>query len=42
MKLVKYNKYPVSTVSTDGLVCWHQGISSYNMYAQMCFQLLMD
>ena len=41
-KLVQYNGYLVSSVDTDGVVLWHQGISSYcSEYAPMHFQLFM-
>ena len=30
MNLVQYNQYLVSTVDTDGLVLWHQVISSHS------------
>ena len=30
MKLFQYNNYLVSTVDTDGLVLYHQGISCYS------------
>ena len=40
IKLAQYNEYLFSTVDTDGLVLWHQGISSHSVeYAVMCFQL---
>ena len=43
MKLVQYNEYLVITVDTDGLVLWHQVISSYSDdYAPMHFQFFMD
>ena len=42
MKLVQYNEYLVSTVGSDGLVLWHQGISSHIAgYKPMHFQLFM-
>ena len=42
MKLVQYNEYLVCTVDTDGLVIYHQGISSYSSeYVPMLFQLVM-
>ena len=42
MKLVQYNQYLVSTVDTDGLVLWHQGISSHSAKnAPMHFQLFV-
>ena len=38
MKLDQYDKKSVRTVDTDGLVLWHQGISSYSAeYAHMHF-----
>ena len=30
MKLGQYNEYCISTVGTDGLVLYHQGISSHS------------
>ena len=42
MKLIHYNEDYVSTVDTDGLVPWHQGISRHRAeYALMDFQLLL-
>ena len=39
MKLVQYNNYLVSTVDTDVLVLYHQGISYYSAEnAPMRFQ----
>ena len=41
MKLVEYNGCLVSIVDTDGLVHWHQGISSFSAdYAPMRFPVL--
>ena len=38
-KLVQYNEHFISTVDTDGLVLWHQAISSHSAeYAPMRFQ----
>ena len=38
MKLAQYNECLVSIVDTDGLVLWHQGISSNSAeYAPMHF-----
>ena len=40
MKLVEYNEYLISTVDTDGLMFWPQGINSHSAaYALMNFQL---
>ena len=40
MKFFQYNHYLGSTVDTDGLVLWHQGISSYFAhYTPIRFQL---
>ena len=42
MKLAQYYEYLVSTVNTEDLGFWHQGISSYSAeHAPMCFQLFM-
>ena len=42
MKLVQNNQYLVSTVDTDGLVLWHQGISSHSAEnVAMHFQLFV-
>ena len=42
MKLVPYDEYIVSIVGTDGLVLYHQGISSYSVqYTPLYFQLFM-
>ena len=39
MNQVQYNEYSVSTVDTDALVHWHQGISSHSAeYTPMHFQ----
>ena len=39
MDLVKYSKYFISSLDTDKLVLWHQGITSYSAeYAPMYFQ----
>ena len=43
MKLVQNNQYLVSTVDTDGLVFWHQGIMRQSAEnASMHFQLFVD
>ena len=43
MKLVQYNGWLFSTVDTDDLVPYHQGISSYKAeYALIFTQLFMD
>ena len=40
--LVQYDQHLVSIMDTDGLVLWHQAISSHIAEkAGMCFQLLM-
>ena len=42
MQLVQYNGCLISAVDTDGLVLYHQGISSHSAdYAFMCFQVFM-
>ena len=42
MKLTLYNEYIASTVIIDGLVLYHQGISSYGAEnASMNFQLFI-
>ena len=43
MKLIQYSKYLLRTVDTDGLVLYHQGISSHSAdYAHIRFQVFMS
>ena len=45
MKLMKCNRYLVSTIDTDGLVLQHQGISSqsaeYVTYVSSCIWVIV-
>ena len=43
MNLVQYNEWLISIVDADGLVLWHQGISSHSPdYAPVRFPVFGD